>query len=105
MFGQRGRMKVRLYLLAALFGFTGLALAARVAYIQIVDEDRYAAEARDEHFGQQVVRAPRGAILDRNGYPLATTVEAWDIFIDRKDWQDIDAARKSADFLATIIPG
>lgn len=96
-------MKLRLYLLAGFFLLSGLGLAARVAYIQIVDEERYLAEARNEHFGQQEIRAPRGAILDRNGYPLATTVDAFDIFIDRSVWQDLKVARKAAAFVAPII--
>jgi cell division protein FtsI/penicillin-binding protein 2 len=103
MFAQRGRMKLRLYLLAATFLAAGIGLTGRTAYIQIVDEEHYKAEARNEHFGQQVVRAPRGAILDRNGYPLATTVDAFDIYIDREVWQDLTVARKAADFIAPII--
>jgi cell division protein FtsI/penicillin-binding protein 2 len=103
MLGQRGRMKLRLYLLAAVFACAGVALTARTAYIQIVDQDHYQAEARNEHFGQQEIRAPRGAILDRNGYPLATTVDAFDVFIDREVWQDLIVARRSADFIAPIV--
>jgi cell division protein FtsI/penicillin-binding protein 2 len=103
MFAQRGRMKLRLYLLAGLFLAAGIGLTARTAYIQIVDEDHYKSEARNEHFGQQEIRAPRGAILDRNGYPLATTVDAFDIYIDRKVWQDIATARRAADFIAPVI--
>ncbi len=103
MFAQRGPMKLRLYLLAAMFLAAGIGLTGRTAYIQIVDEDHYKNEARNEHFGQQVVRAPRGAILDRNGYPLATTIDAFDIYIDREVWQDLTVARKAADFIAPII--
>ncbi len=103
MFGQRGRMNLRLYALAAAFAVAGALLTARIAYVQLVDVGHYKQEARAEHFGQQEVRAPRGAILDRNGYPLATTVDAWDIFIDRSDWQDIAAARTAADAIAPVI--
>jgi cell division protein FtsI/penicillin-binding protein 2 len=103
MFAHRGRMKLRLYLLAALFACAGGALTARTAYIQIVDQSHYTDEARNEHFGQQEVRAPRGAILDRNGYPLATTVDAFDVYIDREVWRDVTVARRAADFIAPII--
>ncbi|MBI2723605.1 MAG: penicillin-binding protein 2 [Chloroflexi bacterium] len=103
MFNYRGRMHLRLIALAAFFAVAGLALAARVTYIQIVDGPRYKTQARNEHFGQQEVRAPRGAILDRNGFPLATTVESWDIYINRADWQDLAAARKAAEFIAPVI--
>lgn len=103
MFGQRGRMNARLLALALVFALSGAVLTARVVYIQLVDTGHYTAEARNEHFGQQEVRAPRGAILDRNGYPLATTVDAYDIYINRADWQDLAAAKKSAVFLAPLI--
>ena len=56
----------------------------------------YRAEAKSEHFGQQVIRAPRGALLDRDGYPLATTVDAYDLYIERHAWQDRPSARRWA---------
>ena len=103
MFGHRGRMHTRLLTLAAVFALGGVGVTARVAYVQLVDTAHYKAQARDEHFGQQEVRAARGAILDRNGYPLATTVDAYDIFINRPDWQNLDDARKAAAFIAPLI--
>ena len=103
MFGRRGRMHTRLLTLAAVFALGGGAVTARVAYVQLVDANHYRNEAHDEHFGQQEIRAPRGAILDRNGYPLATTVDAYDIFINRPDWQNLDAARKAAAIIAPLI--
>jgi cell division protein FtsI/penicillin-binding protein 2 len=103
MFGQRGRMNLRLSLLAGFFVLAGVALTARVAYIQVINEQHYKEQARSEHFGQQEVRAERGAILDRNGFPFATTVEAYDVFIDRADWQDLDEARRAADVIAPVI--
>ena len=103
MFGHRGRMHTRLLTLATVFALGGVGVTARVAYVQLVDTAHYKAQARDEHFGQQEVRAARGAILDRNGYPLATTVDAYDIFINRPDWQNLDDARKAAAFIAPLI--
>ena len=103
MFGQRGRMNRRLWALAAIFALGGAALTARIAYVQLVDADRYRAEANNEHFGQQEVRAARGAILDRNGYPLATTVDAFDVFVNRADWKSLDDARKAAATIAPLI--
>ena len=103
MFGKRGRMNTRLTTLAAAFALAGVLLTARVVQLQIVDQGHYKAEAREEHFGQQVVRAPRGAILDRNGYPLATTVDAYDVYINRADWQDVNVARDAAAVIAPLI--
>ena len=102
MFGHRGRMTLRIFLLAALFAAGGIVITARVAYVQLFRTEHYQAEARNEHFGQQEIRAPRGAILDRNGYPLATTVDAYDIWIDRAAWQDDDDAIKGAGVIAQV---
>lgn len=108
MFGYRGRTNGRLLILAGVFAISGAVLLARVAYIQLVESSHYEAEAREEHFGQQEVRAERGAILDRNGYPLATTIDAYDVYIDRRAWQDpasaLDAAEEIAGRLGTT-PG
>ena len=103
MFGQRGRMNGRLWAIAAIFALGGAALTGRVAYVQLANADHYRAVANNEHFGQQVVRADRGAILDRNGYPLATTVDAFDVYINRADWENLDDARKAAATIAPVI--
>jgi cell division protein FtsI/penicillin-binding protein 2 len=96
-------MQMRLMVLAAVFALAALVLTGRTAYVQLVRSEHYQNEARNEHFGQQEIRAPRGAILDRNGYPLATTVDAYDIFINRADWRDLAAAERAAGFIAPII--
>lgn len=103
MFGLRGRMQLRMLTLAAVFAIAGTALVLRVAYVQLINEAHYKAEAQNEHFGQQVVRGERGAILDRNGYPLATTVDAYDVYINRPDWRDDTAAAKAAAVIAPVI--
>lgn len=103
MFGVRGRMNLRLMTLAGVFALAGLMLVARVVYIQLINDNHYKAEAQGEHYGQQVVRAPRGAILDRNGYPLATTVDAYDVYVNRPDWKDETAALKAAMVIGPVI--
>jgi cell division protein FtsI/penicillin-binding protein 2 len=79
-------------------------LVGRLAFIQIVNHDRYRAEARDEHFDRQLVRANRGAILDRNGFPLATSLDVFDIYVDRRAWHgDYSKAQQVAVALAPRI--
>lgn len=97
------RMSWRLAALGVTLLLGGAGVVARLAQIQLVDHGQYRAEARDEHFGLQQVRAPRGAILDRNGYPLATTIDAYDIYLDRATWQDDAAAARSAAILAPYV--
>ena len=96
-------MSVRIFILAGAFGICAFAIGVRVAYVQLLQADHYRSEARNEHFGQQEIRAPRGAILDRNGYPLATTVDAYDIWINREEWQNMADAQRAAAFIAPLI--
>ncbi len=80
-------------------------LVARLVDIQIIHHDRYTLEAQDEHLDKRLVRSSRGAILDRNGFPLATTVDSFDIYVDRRAWKDdlLGKSRKAADALAPLL--
>jgi len=100
---RSGRLTWRLFIVAVVLTASAAGLVGRLAYLQIVRHDHYVREAQGEHISRQVVRAPRGAILDRNGYPLATTVQAYDIYIERKAWQDPQVARQAAELLAPIV--
>ncbi len=97
------RLNWRLAALALALAVGGVGVVARLAQIQLIDHGQYRAEARDEHVGLLQVRAPRGAILDRNGYPLATTIDAFDLYVDRATWQDEAVARRSASLLASYL--
>ena len=90
-----------LLILALVLGAAGVVL--RLVQVQIVDHDYYASQAEDEHLHRSVVRAPRGAILDRNGFPLATTVDAFDVYIDPRSWEDDDVALRGAAALGPLL--
>lgn len=97
------RLTWRLVLLMFVL-FVGTAgIVVRLVQVQIIDHDYYAAQADEEHLHRTVVRATRGAILDRNGFPLATTVGAFDVYIDPRSWSDISVARRSADTLGPLL--
>ncbi len=100
---RSGRLTWRLFTIAVVLAASAAGLVGRLAYLQIIRHDHYVQEAQGEHISRQVVRAPRGAILDRNGYPLATTVQAYDIYIERKAWQDPQVAREAAELIAPIV--
>ena len=53
--------------------------------------------------GVEKVYPPRGAILDRNGYPLALTLDTYDIYISRKVWQDQKIAANGAQALSSVL--
>lgn len=84
-------------------GMSAAGLIGRLAHLQIVEHPDYARGARAEHLGERVLPAHRGAILDRNGYPLATSVDTWDIAVDRKVWGDQRVALRAAEKLAPVL--
>src|SRR3990170_5347874 len=88
----------------ALLIFASIAgLVTRLAYLQILQHNTYKVEAQEQHFGQTRILAHRGAILDRNGFPLATSVDAFDIYIDPKAWTNRANAEKTAQAVAPLL--
>ena len=83
-------------LLAAGIALGLAALLVRLAFIQVVDHERYAEEAANARLGAAVVPAPRGAILDASGYPLASSIDTWDVYIDSFLWRDRERASEAA---------
>ncbi len=103
MSGRAGRVSWRLIVLALVFAIGALGLVGRLAYLQIVHHHYYAVEAQQEHLSRQTVSPTRGAILDRNGYPLATSLDAYDLYIERRSWQDPTSLRRWAQTLAPLV--
>lgn len=87
MIRQAGLSPWRLRLVALVFAVCAVGLALRLVQIQILDHGRYDDAARDIHFWRQEIDGPRGAILDRNGFPLVTGIDTFNIHIDRKAWE------------------
>ena len=86
----------RLFVLAGVVAVAMVVLIGRLAVIQILDHHRYAEEAAATHAGIAELPAPRGAILDATGFPLATSEDTWDVYIDRFLWRDRVKAEESA---------
>ncbi|MGE0134640.1 MAG: peptidoglycan D,D-transpeptidase FtsI family protein [Dehalococcoidia bacterium] len=94
----------RLIVLTCLVGMAMVALLVRLAMIQIVNHERYVEEAAATHLGVADLPAPRGAILDASGFPLATSEDTWDVYIDRFLWgQDPAQAADAAKGLAAAL--
>jgi cell division protein FtsI/penicillin-binding protein 2 len=94
----RARPTRRVWLPAFFFGAFALVICARLFQLQVIEHDAYAARADAELSGSQTIFARRGAILDRNGALLATSVETWDIYVNSRSWRDAsDAAAASAE--------
>ena len=93
----------RVWLPAVVFGAFAALVAARLVQLQVLEHERYAAMAREELLGDETIYARRGAILDRNGSVLATSVDTWDIYINTRAWKDDDVAVKAAAELAPFL--
>jgi len=79
-------------------------IIVRLAYVQVLHHDRYTLEAQEEHLDKRLVRSTRGAILDRNGFPLATSTDVFDLYIDRRAWAgDAERAKQVAESLALAL--
>ena len=72
-------------------------VTVRLYRLQVVEHERYLEEALVTRYGTATVPAPRGVITDATGYPLAASVDTWDVYIDRFQWQrDLEEASISA---------
>ncbi len=94
--------------MGALIAFLILATAGmvgRLAWIQIVSHGQYSLDAQAEHLDKERVRSSRGAILDRNGFPLATSTDAFDIYVDRRAWRSDspDRPQRVASAIAPLL--
>jgi cell division protein FtsI (penicillin-binding protein 3) len=76
-------------------------LSGRLIQLQGLDASGYAAEARSSRTQVVPIPALRGAILDRDGLPLAESVEAYDIVVD----QQLIAAEGNAAAYALQLEG
>ncbi|MFB7633328.1 peptidoglycan D,D-transpeptidase FtsI family protein [Streptomyces sp. NPDC056149] len=72
----------RLRLVALALTLVMLAFVVRLVQVQGVDAAAYAAKANENRYVPVKLAAERGAITDRNGVDLATTVDAYDITAD-----------------------
>ena len=85
--------------------FATVALVARLVQLQVLDHSHYAAEARDIHVAKETVTGRRGALLDRNGYPLAASKDTYDVMVEVKAWKDGKAAAEAAAAIAAVTKG
>ena len=88
-------------LIAAVFLIFGVLIVLRLIQVQILEHAYFEQEARDIHFWTETVAGPRGAILDRNGFPLVTGIDTFEIHVDRRTWElDARTERQAVEALA-----
>jgi cell division protein FtsI/penicillin-binding protein 2 len=97
-FGETWRVWAVMFAIAV----GAIIVTLRLVQLQIIDHDQYAAQARLTHYGQDTLTDRRGALLDRNGYPLAASEAAYNVMVERRAWEDPAKAQAAAAKLADI---
>ena len=87
--------------IALLLGLAAV-VVVRLVMIQVLEHERH--EANADRTWTIETKGPRGAILDRNGFPLATSIDAWEVHVDTRLWarsefQPTDASQRLAELL------
>ncbi len=95
---SRWRMLVVILLLLGL----AVVVVLRLVVIQVIEHEEH--ETYADRTWVIETNGPRGAILDRNGFPLATSTDAWEVHVDTRLWarsqfQSTDASRRLAELL------
>jgi len=80
-----------------------LGLVGRLVHLQLMSHHEYQEQAQDEHQSSLVLNPRRGVILDRNGYPLSASVDAYDVLVDSQVWDDPAQAQQRAEALADVV--
>jgi cell division protein FtsI (penicillin-binding protein 3) len=84
--GPDPRFRLSVVLIVILFVLT--LVAGKLLELQGLNRSSYSAMAEKQRLHTVTITAPRGAILDRNGQPLAETVDARDIYVDPREVKD-----------------
>jgi penicillin-binding protein 2 len=90
----------RAYILSSLGGLFFSAIAARMAQLQIFENDEFRLEAAENQFNLLVKPASRGPVYDRFGIPLAVNRRDFRVSIMR---EDVDDLPKTINALASIL--
>jgi cell division protein FtsI (penicillin-binding protein 3) len=85
----------RRWALLVCFVASGVLIVGKAAKLQIVEHERWAAAAADQHREQVELPARRGAIYDRNGVPLALSQEMYQVSVAPGELRDPRAAARS----------
>jgi len=98
---RQGLFHRRAILLGAFAGVGLTALGSRLAYLQLVQTQRYEKLATSNQFNFKLAPAPRGVIVDRNGAVLAANRPNFRLMVARDKGLDTEATLKT---LANFVP-
>ena len=89
-----GAYKLRRRLMLGGLLAAGLVVSARAAELQVIEAGDWVARARDQQSQRLELPAPRGTIYDRDGVPLASSIDAFRIALAPGEVTDRDEAMK-----------
>lgn len=92
----------RIGMVVGFLGLATVAILARLFQLQVIDHPYYAAEARQTRVHEETVSSRRGAILDENGYPLAVSIDTYDVMVEKRAWEDPAKADAAAKAIAAV---
>ena len=92
----------RLWVVIGVMGVGVLLITGRLAQLQVLDHEQYRQQARQMHMSEETLFDRRGALLDRNGYPLAASEDTFDVLVENRAWDDTERAAQAAQELGTI---
>lgn len=73
------KMKILLFIVFAIF----VILLSRLAYMQLIQNDKYSTLARENRIRLITITAPRGEVFDRNGIKLVGNQPVYTVLIDK----------------------
>ena len=98
---RQGDFNRRAFLLGGITGLGLAALGTRLAYLQVVEAQRYQMLASSNQFNFIMVPPPRGRILDRNGVVLASNRPNFRLTV----YRDVDTdVERVVGNLAQLVP-
>jgi len=81
----------RAALLLGLMALAGGGLLLRLAFLQVLQHDRYATASRKNSIRAEVIAPARGVITDRNGTLLAENVSSYSLYLTPENVPDTAA--------------
>src|SRR5262245_27814907 len=96
-----GRGRVRLLGLGGILVF--LVLFVRLFWIQVVEREKFEEAARNQHIDRIRILPARGRILDRNGTPLAYTVDNPVVIAEPRKLTDKAVRHRVAETLSPLL--
>jgi len=92
--------RIRIVLIGGLFGLLFLVITGRAFYLQILQHEEMVKRADKQHQHIVPLTPARGAIMDRNGTPLAVSVEMDSCYGEPRNIKDVEG---TATVLAPLL--